>query len=232
MASLNSLTIGISAFFISSILFTSSCTTHAVTLQIGNNCPFTVWAAAVPGGGKRLDRGQYFTFNVAAGTTGRMWGRTNCTFDKKGRGHCETGDCNGVLKCKVFGTPPYTVAEYALNKFNNSDFYDMSLVEGFNLPIDYAPITAVSCKGLRCLANIKGECPSELKVPGGCNNPCTVFKTDEYCCNSGKYCGETNFSRFFKTRCPDAYSYPKDDQTSQFTCPISANANYRLVLCP
>nr|P83959.1 RecName: Full=Thaumatin-like protein [Phaseolus vulgaris] len=26
--------------------------------EIVNNCPYTVWAAASPGGGRRLDRGQ------------------------------------------------------------------------------------------------------------------------------------------------------------------------------
>ncbi|KAK9981926.1 hypothetical protein SO802_035196 [Lithocarpus litseifolius] len=32
--------------------------------------------------------------------------------------------------------------------------------------------------------DLNGLCSKELKVPGGCNNPCTVFKTDKYCCTS------------------------------------------------
>ncbi|KAM7280457.1 hypothetical protein ACFE04_007591 [Oxalis oulophora] len=36
-------------------LFTLS---HAAILEVINQCPFTVWAAAVPGGGARLDHGQ------------------------------------------------------------------------------------------------------------------------------------------------------------------------------
>ncbi|MBA0552862.1 hypothetical protein Golob_023638, partial [Gossypium lobatum] len=75
---------------------------------------------------------------------------------------------------------------------------------------------------IKCTADIVGQCPNELKVPGGCNGPCPMFNTEEHCCNSGN-CGPTNFSRFFKERCPDAYSYPKDDPTSLFTCPTGTN---------
>jgi hypothetical protein len=109
------------------------------------------------------------------------------------------------------------------------DFIDISLVDGFNVPMDFSPTSGGCTRGIRCTADINGQCPAELRAPGGCNNPCTVFKTDEYCCNSGN-CGPTNFSRFFKERCPDAYSYPKDDPTSTFTCP--GGTNYKVVFCP
>ena len=105
----------------------------------------------------------------------------------------------------------------------------ISLVDGFDVPMEFSPTSGGCTRGINCTEDIIGQCPNELKAPGGCNNPCTVFKTDQYCCDSGK-CGPTNYSRFFKTRCPDAYSYPKDDQTSTFTCP--AGTNYRVVFCP
>ena len=96
--------------------------------------------------------------------------------------------------------------------------------------MDFSP-TSGGCRGIRCTADINGQCPNELKTPGGCNNPCTVFKTNEYCCTNGYgSCGPTNFSRFFKDRCRDAYSYPQDDPTSTFTCP--GGTNYRVVFCP
>ena len=78
-----------------------------------------------------------------------------------------------------------------------------------------------------------GQCPNELRDPGGCNNPCTVFKNDHYCCTSTSTsgsCKATVYSMFFKDMCPDAYSYPKDDATSTFTCPSASN--YRLVFLP
>ena len=71
-------------------------------------------------------------------------------------------------------------------------------------------------RGISCMVDIIRQCPDVLKAPSGCNNPCTVFKINQYCCNSGN-CSLTDYSRFFKTRCFDAYNYPKDDQTSTFT---------------
>ncbi|KAL0542241.1 hypothetical protein IC582_022338 [Cucumis melo] len=215
-------------FFLSLFILYSH--TNAATFEVRNNCPFTVWAAASPGGGKELGSGQAWNFNVRPGTAGaRVWARTNCNFDASGRGHCETGDCGGLLSCQGYGAPPNTLAEYALNQFNNLDFFDISLVDGFNVPMDFSPTSNGCSRGIRCNANINGECPNELKAPGGCNNPCTVYKTDEYCCNSGT-CGPTPLSQFFKDRCRDAYSYPKDDATSTFTCP--GGTNYRVVFCP
>lgn len=208
-----------------------STTIHAATFEVVNRCSYTVWAAAIPGGGKRLDSGQIWTINVPSGTTmGRIWGRTNCSFDSNGLGKCETGNCNKTLQCQGFGSPPNTLAEYALNQFDDQDFLDISLVDGFNIPMDFSP-TTYGCRGIRCAADINGQCPDELQVAGGCNNPCTVFKTNEYCCTdrSGS-CGPTNFSKFLKDRCPDAYSYPLDDESSTFTAP--GGTNYRVTFCP
>ncbi|KAL5840254.1 hypothetical protein ACOSQ4_012862 [Xanthoceras sorbifolium] len=168
--------------------------------------------------GRQLDSSQTWRIDVNPGTTGtRIWPRTKCSFNAAGQGGCETGDCNGLLECRGYGRPPNTL-----------DFFDISLVDGFNVPMDFNPVSG-SCRGIGCVADINGQCPNPLRAPGGCNNPCTVFGTDQYCCNSGN-CGPTDFSRFFKQRCPDAYSFSKDDQTSTFTCP--GGTNYRVVFCP
>ncbi|KAI7988474.1 hypothetical protein LOK49_LG13G01258 [Camellia lanceoleosa] len=141
--------------------------TNAATFAVLNKCTYTVWAAASPGGGMRLDPGQSWTVNVNPGTTqARIWGRTNCNFDANGNGQCQTGDCNGLLQCQGYGKAPNTLAEFALNQPNNLDFVDISNVDGFNIPMDFSPTTAV-CKSLRCTANIVGECPAELQTPGG-----------------------------------------------------------------
>nr|POE53043.1 serine racemase [Quercus suber] len=69
---------------------------HAARFDITNNCPYTVWAAAVPGGGRQLNSRQSWPLDVNAGTTGaRIWARTGCSFDGSGRGRCQTGDCGG-----------------------------------------------------------------------------------------------------------------------------------------
>lgn len=199
--------------------------------NVTNRCNYTVWAAAVPGGGIRLNSGESWNLNMTNGTSGaRIWGRTNCTFDNMGLGKCQTGDCNGTLECQTYGTPPNTLIELSLNKYNDLDFYDISLVDGFNIPLQLTP-SFNACSTVECNADINGECPTQLKVPDGCNNPCTVFNTTEYCCTSGSAtCGPTDYSKFFKERCPDAYSYPNDDATSTFTC--MGGANYDVVFCP
>ncbi|KAG6685097.1 hypothetical protein I3842_12G094800 [Carya illinoinensis] len=244
--------------------------THAATFVITNNCNYTVWAAAVPGGGTELNpRVGTWTLNVPSGTKGgRIWPRTGCVFSGTGRVVCQTGGCDdgdkatatrrklnpaaysislesgpphvgilastmcsngGLLECKGYGTPPNTIAEYSLDQVNNQDFLDISLVDGFNVPMEFRPTSNGCTRGIRCIADINGQCPNELRAPGGCNNPCTVFKTDQYCCNS-RSCGPTNYSRFFKDRCPNAYSYPNDDQNSTYMCPTGTN--YRVVFCP
>ncbi|KAL3499378.1 hypothetical protein ACH5RR_038471 [Cinchona calisaya] len=210
------------SLFISTLLVVTLLpnTTRASTFEIQNNCPYTVWAAAVPGGGQRLDTGLTWTLDVSTSSNpGRIWARTNCTFNVTGTSSCQTGDCGGVLRCTAYGTPPNTLVEYAFYK-NNIDFLDISLVDGFNLPIELSRPSS-GCTGvISCTADINGECPVKLRAPGGCNNPCTVFKTNKYCCDSlGGNCEPTNYSRFFKDRCPDAYSYANDDKSSTFTCP-------------
>ncbi|XP_016472456.1 osmotin-like protein [Nicotiana tabacum] len=202
--------------------------------EVHNNCPYTVWAAATPvGGGRRLERGQSWWFWAPPGTKmARIWGRTNCNFDGAGRGWCQTGDCGGVLECKGWGKPPNTLAEYALNQFSNLDFWDISVIDGFNIPMSFGPTKPGpgKCHGIQCTANINGECPGSLRVPGGCNNPCTTFGGQQYCCTQGP-CGPTELSRWFKQRCPDAYSYPQDDPTSTFTC-TSWTTDYKVMFCP
>jgi hypothetical protein len=93
-------------------------TIEATTFSVINQCSYTVWPAAVPvGGGMQLDPGKVWPINVPAGTTGgRIWARTGCTFDGKGNGSCQTGDCDGLLACKGYSQPPNTLAEFTIGQ--------------------------------------------------------------------------------------------------------------------
>jgi hypothetical protein len=201
------------------------------TFEIRNECSSTVWAAGIPhGGGKQLEKGQSWTVQVPAGTTGRFWGRTGCSFDGSGKGSCKTGDCGGLLNCQGSGGVPASLAEFAVNQFENKDFYDISLVDGFNLPLSIIPSNTQCTKSV-CSSDINSKCPTELRVPDGCKSPCVAFNTPQYCC-TGSFldnCPPTDYSRFFKRECPQAYSYAKDDTTSTFTCP--GGTNYKVVFC-
>ena len=73
-----------------------------------------------------------------AGTTGgHIWARTWCSFNRSGHGSCQTGDYGGLLQCEAYGTLPNTLAEFTLNQYQNLDFFDISLVDGFYVPMDF-----------------------------------------------------------------------------------------------
>ncbi|XP_073136434.1 thaumatin-like protein [Henckelia pumila] len=204
--------------------------TNATTFYVRNNCPFTVWAAAVPGGNRELRYGERWVLDVER-TRGQIWARTGCTFNETGQGKCQTGDCNGQLECQDFGTAPFTAARYALDRFNNLDFFDVSLIEGYNVGMDFRPITGYCRHSARCKADIiKEYCPKELQAPGGCRDACSTLKEKDYYCCTPAYCEPTVYSKFFKEKCPQAYSYVKDDETSMFSC--SAGTKYRVIFCP
>ncbi|GAB2273972.1 hypothetical protein Dimus_008743 [Dionaea muscipula] len=186
----NYLVIVSSSFLVFTIILLSV-SVDAAVFNVKNNCGYTIWVGAVPGGGQQLNPGQTWTFNVNPGTAGaRIWPRTGCNPGSNGELHCNTGDCGGRFQCQGYGQPPNTLAEYALNQFDNLDFFDISLVDGFNVPLAFLPTSNGCTRGPVCSADLISGCPGPLRALGGCNNPCTVFKTDQYCCNSGS-CGPT-----------------------------------------
>ncbi|XP_078163724.1 pathogenesis-related thaumatin-like protein 3.5 isoform X2 [Carex rostrata] len=209
-----------------------------------NNCKETIWPAVTPGesfdgGGFVLKAGQSVVFTAPVGWSGRIWGRTGCSFGRDGNGSCETASCGPTLKCDASGKPPATLAEFTLAKL---DFYDVSLVDGYNLPMAVTPVNGGSnggrnCSVAGCDSDLRQNCPNELavKVNGktvACRSACDVFDTDQYCCR-GIYgnpstCQPTYYSKLFKAACPGSYSYAYDDPSSIFTC---TNADYIITFC-
>ena len=167
-------------------------------------------------------------------------GGDGCTFDAAGKGHCQTGDCAGLFQCKQYGAIPATLAEFNLNSWQNLDFYDVSMVDGSNLPmyVNIAvgttkdPISPTGCAQSGCTRAV--DCPAELKTPGGCGSPCAILGGDQYCCR-GQWaprsaCDPTrwpvDYAAVFKRAEPFAYSYVDDDATSTFTC--AGECGYRI----
>jgi len=88
-------------------------------LRIRNHCPVDIYPAIATQngrgpstGGYRAQPGNTTSFTVSADWQGRIWGRTNCSFNEQGTGPkveggwfgtgqaCLTGDCGGVIDCK------------------------------------------------------------------------------------------------------------------------------------
>ncbi|KAL6603205.1 hypothetical protein ACP70R_043566 [Stipagrostis hirtigluma subsp. patula] len=226
----------------------------AATLALYNRCGETVWPGIQPSAGKellargglQLAPGHATSIRLPAGWSGRVWGRQGCTFDAAGRGRCATGDCGGALYCNgAGGAPPATLAEITLASTPAAqDFYDVSLVDGYNIPMAMTPVhgSGANCVPAGCVSDLNRVCPAGLAVRGGsgnrrvvaCRSACAAFGAAQYCC-TGQYggpqqCKPTAYSRLFKSACPKAYSYAYDDPTSILTC--SAGASYVVTFCP
>eukprot|EP01018_Ginkgo_biloba_P040505 Gb_26341 [translate_table: standard] len=77
---------------------------------------------------------------------------------------CTTGDCGKVLKCNnAGGVPPVTLAEFTLGEAK--DFYDVSLVDGYNVPLKISAVGGSGdCRTAGCTSDLNTKCPSELSV--------------------------------------------------------------------
>ncbi|KAG9157622.1 hypothetical protein Leryth_014131 [Lithospermum erythrorhizon] len=211
----------VSMFLLFSFIFVSGVKlSESTNFTIINNCKETVWPGMTPddnytGGGFTLKPGQSAFFYAPTGWHGRIWGRTGCKFDKNGNGSCETGDCGNNIKCLGPGQPPASIADFTLG---DVDYYDVSLVDGFNLPIAVKPIFGKgNCSAVGCDSDLRENCPSELALKSdegktvACRSACNVFNSDEFCCrgtfSTPVACLPTNYSTAFKKACPAAYSF-------------------------
>ncbi|KAK2660744.1 hypothetical protein Ddye_007277 [Dipteronia dyeriana] len=231
------------SLYISLILFIFSREISGATFTLVNKCGYTVWPGVL--GNTRLDStgfellpGGSRSFQVPPTWSGRFWARTGCTFDPStGQGSCTSADCgSNQIECNGSGAnPPATLAEFTTGS-GTPDFYDVSLVDGYNLPMIVEPTGGSgNCLSTGCITDLNQRCPTELRVESGegCKSACEAFRTPEYCC-SGAFgtpdvCKPSVYSEIFKTACPRSYSYAYDDATSTFTC---TGADYTITFCP
>ncbi|WJX51261.1 Thaumatin-like protein 1 [Trifolium repens] len=215
------------------------------TFTFVNKCDYTVWPGILANAGSpslgstgfELPQQTTRSFQAPAGWSGRFWARTGCNFDGSGTGSCLTGDCgSNMIECNGAGAaPPATLAEFTLGTLGQ-DFYDVSLVDGYNLPmIVEGSGGSGMCESTGCTSDLNRQCPAELRASDGsaCKSACEAFGSPEYCC-SGAYgspdtCKPSIYSEMFKNACPRSYSYAYDDATSTFTCTA---ADYTVTFCP
>ncbi|EYU26189.1 hypothetical protein MIMGU_mgv1a023542mg [Erythranthe guttata] len=211
------------------------------TFTFVNKCSDTIWPAILGSPklettGFHLSKDTSRAVQAPTGWSGRFWARTGCTFDDSGRGSCSTGDCgSGEMECNGAGATAATLAEFTLGS-GSIDFYDVSLVDGYNLPVLVeAAGGSGQCASTGCAEDLNQSCPPELMAEGGgaCRSACGAFGTPEYCCK-GEYgspatCRPSEYSEMFKSACPKSYSYAYDDVTSTFTCTA---ADYVITFCP
>lgn len=222
------------------------------TFTFINKCDYTVWPGILSNAGVPplsptgfvLEQGQSRAIKAPSSWGGRMWGRTLCSQAADGKFTCVTGDCgSGKLECAGSGAiPPATLAEFTLNGYGGNDFYDVSLVDGYNLPMLVVPQggSGDNCTNTGCIVDLNGSCPSELRVMStdgkdvACKSACEAFQQPQYCCNGPNAtpdtCKPSSYSQAFKNACPRAYSYAYDDKTSTFIC--GSAPDYSITFCP
>ncbi|KAF8178150.1 thaumatin [Mycena galopus ATCC 62051] len=232
------------------------------TMTVYNACPFTIWPAIFTSAGGQpaqatgwvADAFTAVTFSVPAEWNGRVWGRRDCDFSvNPGATSCIDGGCNGGLLCDPTtgtGVPPATLAEFNLNA-GGTDFYDVSLVDGYNLPMRID--NNVGCGIPSCPVDLGPDCPALLigpfdstGFPVGCKSACLVDALNGNAANSPNCCsgqydtpatcpssGVTDYS-YFKNNCPDSYAYAYDESsgTAIYTCNAALDAVYTITFCP
>ncbi|CAK9312627.1 unnamed protein product [Citrullus colocynthis] len=238
----------LSSVFLLLVVFSLGNLAYATVFTLQNHCRYTLWpgtlsgngAAVLGDGGFPLAPGASVQLTAPPGWSGRFWARTGCDFDGSGNGKCQTGDCGGTLKCTGGGVSPVTLAEFTIGStIRDLDFYDISLVDGYNVGIGVRASGGTGdCQYAGCVADVNGICPSELQVTNSgsvvaCKSACAAFNTPEFCCtddhSTPQTCPPTPYSEIFKNACPAAYSYAYDDASSTCTC---AGSDYFISFCP
>lgn len=172
-------------------------------------------SASVPQGSSK-------TYPVDETWEGRFWARTECSGND----------------CQIAGaSDPASLAEFRFRGSGGEDYYDISFVDGFNLPISITPISGQgSCGSPTC--STLPSCPDDMKITANgqfssCQSACSKYNTDEYCCtgafDSTSACSASSYSKAVKDDCPNAYSYAYDDATSTYSCTAEG---YNVIFCP
>jgi hypothetical protein len=210
-------------------------------LYIENQCSYAIWTQSndngmFPGNAPlKTDPGQAFVLGWSNSFSGRIWPRSGC-------------DGNGN-NCTQSGND--TLAEFTLTAGMNSDWYDISLVDGFTIPVGIIQLSAPwtpnptyvaggplgadqECGSPICAVDLNANCPAsqqELDGSGhvwGCKNGQSG--------NGGH--NPTSVTSYLKAGCPTSYTYPYDDPQSLFLCTSAAQNNgigskdYKIIYCP
>ncbi|GAA6010495.1 hypothetical protein JCM11491_006966 [Sporobolomyces phaffii] len=235
----------------------------AKSLIVTNNCPYTVWPVIsntqLDGGytgprGWEAKPGDFRSFSVPQTWNGRIWARRGCNFSPDGKeGNCLAGGCpNDGIECDNNVMGDSNLVEMNLNaKGNGLDFWDISAVPGFIVPITTVPGDA-NCESVACTTDLNPTCPDDrLKIIDngetiGCLSACmakvNAGPNSPNCCSGSYHSHEAcqphmvDFYDFFKQGCPNAYAYPRDEDPTNkrprvvFTCG-TAVPWYRITFC-
>jgi hypothetical protein len=233
-------------------VFAAGQNANAATFTIANKCNQTVYVGAYTSNGTQPNGGGWAqaantssTITVAATFNGRFWGRKNCNTSTSPY-QCDTGQCGGTgVQCAgTTGVAGTSLAEFNLDA-SGTDWYDVSLVDGYDFPIGITPTNAATDP--TCTADVISACPTALQKKNSagtvveCMSPCSVYNTDQYCCRNAYGTSATCVTSAWPAPgstwistvhadCPHEYAYAYDDPVGLWTTPTGGN--YTITFCP
>jgi hypothetical protein len=207
-------------------------------LYIENRCSYEIWNFALPqntfpgGVPYKMEPNTAIVVGWPDQWSGRTWPRTQCT---------GTG---GNLSCAQKNGPD-TLVEFTLTAGMSSDWYDISLVDGFTIPaailqldspwtpdpsyVVGGPLGADQiCGSPVCAVDLLPNCPAASQKKDA-NGKVTN-------CQSGPKGSDA--AKYMKAGCPTSYSYDFDDPQSLFRCPTAVqnggkgSKDYDVIYCP
>ncbi|KAI8637679.1 thaumatin, partial [Parasitella parasitica] len=183
------------------------------SITVKNNCGNVITVGVLTNGVSASLPEQSFDLTPSASNSfsqsdswgGRVWARY----------HCSGSAGKDTSKCGVPGaTDPATLAEFFFKGAGGKDYYDISLVDGYNMAMSIAPSGGATPNGYTCGTPqcALSDCPKEFAVTDAtgnvvaCQSACSKTGSSEDCCtgsnNSPSTCKASTRSSFVKSQCP------------------------------
>jgi hypothetical protein len=153
-----------------------------------------------------------------------------------GAHHCvDIGSATETLSAKRYwgfvgedpGAEHHSLAEFTFNTdFNDFDWYNISYVDAFNLPLQIVPAARANCKTLTCTNDFISDCPEVGQYKNASGRVVA-------CVSPNRNDGNSPVARYFEA-CDDAYAWSGDDQNGTDPSPVRACAgeDWDIVFCP
>jgi len=125
------------------------------------------------------------------------------------------------------GAEHHTLAEFTFNTdFNDFDWYNISHVDAFNLPMQIVPVARDQCQSLTCAEDLLPACPEAGRYADDAGNVIACVSPD-------RNDGNSEVALYFE-QCDDAYAWSGDDANGDDPSPVRACAgeDWDIVFCP
>jgi hypothetical protein len=125
------------------------------------------------------------------------------------------------------GAEHHSLAEFTFNTdFHDFDWYNISYVDAFNLPLQIAPLARPKCQVLTCASDLLPDCPSVGRFEDSQGELVACVSPDRNDAMSP-------VALYFEA-CDDAYAWSGDDQNGTDPSPVRscAGEDWQITFCP